>query len=171
MSDNQNPYATPSSNVSSDSIGQDVEKIKSFKRFTTWGVVGLAIITLGIYGYYWMISRTKVLNSLIPENKIAGWVVPSVIAIGVINIFLSLLPSVAPEVAAQAAVISIPLSLIGFVLVLIWAFKFRNRLNIISGSSKGNVFWLGPILTFFFQLYYFQYKINQMHDASSQGKA
>ena len=171
MSDSQNPYAAPESNVSSDSLGQDVNKIKAFKRFTTWAVLGLAIITFGIYAYYWMFSRTKTLNSVIPENKVAGWLVPTVIGLGVINILLSFLPFASPELAASLAVISLPLSLIGFVLMIVWAFKFRNRLNIISGSSKGNVFWLGPILTFFFQLYYFQYKINQMHDASSQGQS
>lgn len=168
MSGTQNPYAAPASNVASDSLGQDVSKIKAFKRFTTWGVIGLAIITLGIYGYYWMYSRTKILNTLIPENKVATWVVPAIIGLGAINLLISLLPFVSPELALSLSLISLPLSLIGFVLVVMWAFKFRNRLNIISGSSKGNVFWLGPILTFFFQLYYFQYKINQMHDASSQ---
>ena len=171
MSDTQNPYAAPASNVASDSLGQDVSKIKAFKRFTTWGVVGLAIITLGIYGYYWMHTRTKVLNSLIPENKIAPWLVPAVIGLGVINILLSILPLVSPENAVAASQISLPFSIIGFVLVVMWAFKFRNRLNIISGSRKGSPFWLGPILTFFFQLYYFQYKINQMHDASTHGQS
>jgi len=171
MSDTQNPYAAPSSNVASDSLSQDFSKIKAFKRFTTWGVIGLAIITLGIYGYYWMYSRTKTLNSLIPENKIAGWLVPAVIGIGIFNIILSLLPLATPELAQSISLVSLPFSLIGFVLVITWAFKFRNRLNIISGSTKGSPFWLGPILTFFFQLYYFQYKINQMHDASSQGQS
>ncbi len=171
MPDTQNPYATPASNVASDSLGQDVSKIKSFKRFTTWGVIGLAIITLGIYGYYWMHSRTKILNTLIPENKVASWLVPTVIGLGILNIIMSLLPIVSPELALSLSFISLPFSLIGFALIVIWAFKFRNRLNIISGSSKGDVFWLGPILTFFFQLYYFQYKINQMHDASSQGQS
>ena len=171
MSESQNPYAAPASNVASDSLGQDVSKIKAFKRFTTWGVLGLAIITLGIYAYYWMYSRTKTLNSLIPENKVAGWLVPVIIIMGVINLLFSALPFIAPEQAATIQMISAPFSIIAFVLGLTWAFKFRNRLNIISGSSKGNVFWLGPILTFFFQLYYFQYKINQMHDASSQGQS
>ena len=171
MSDTQNPYAAPTANVASDSLGQDVSKIRVFKRFTTWGVLGLAIITLGIYGYYWMYSRTKTLNTLIPENKVASWIVPAVIGLGIINIIMSLLPLVSPELALSLSLVSLPFSLIGFVLIVMWAFKFRNRLNIISGSSKGNVFWLGPILTFFFQLYYFQYKINQMHDASSQGQS
>ena len=171
MSETQNPYAAPNANVASDSLGQDVNKVKAFKRFTTWGVLGLAIITLGIYGYYWMFTRTKTLNALIPENKLASWLVPAVIGLGIVNIVLSLLPLVSPDLAATLSLISLPFSIIGFVLVLMWAFGFRSRLNTISGSTKGNVFWLGPILTFFFQLYYFQYKINQMHDASSQGQA
>ncbi len=165
MSDTQNPYAAPTSNVASDSLNQDVNKIKSFKRFTTWGVIGLAIITLGIYGYYWMYTRTKVLNNLIPENKVAPWIIPAIIVLGLINIVFSLLPLISPELASLAALGSI-LGIIVFILTVTWAFMFRNRLNIISGSNKGDVFWLGPILTFFFSLYYLQYKINQMHDAS-----
>ncbi len=63
--------------------------------------------------------------------------------------------------------ISFPISMLTMVLNLVWAFKFRNRLNILSGSKKGDMFWLGGVLTFFFQIYYFQYKINEMHDVSN----
>ena len=171
MSDTKNPYAAPTSNVASDSIGQDISSVKAFKRFTTWGVLGLAIITMGIYAYYWMYTRTKILNSLISKDKMPSWIVPAVIVIGAINLILSLAPyaSLGASTMKALLIISTPLSLIGFVLFVVWAFMFRSRLNLISGSSKGNAFWLGPILTFFFQLYYFQYKINQMHDACNQG--
>jgi len=165
MSDTQNPYAAPSSNVASDSLNQDVNKVKAFKRFTTWGVIGLAVITLGLYSYYWMHTRTKVLNKLIPENKVAPWIVPTIIILGLINFVLSFLPLIAPELITLSTLSSF-IGLIVFILAITWAFMFRNRLNIISGSNKGDVFWLGPILTFFFSLYYLQYKINQMHDAS-----
>jgi hypothetical protein len=33
---------------------------------------------------------------------------------------------------------------------LVWVFKFRNRLNEFFASPKGDRYWLGVLLTFFF---------------------
>jgi hypothetical protein len=48
--------------------------------------------------------------------------------------------------------------------MLIWAFSFRNRLNILSGEARGSDYWAGPVLTFFLQTLYLSYKVNQLID-------
>ena len=173
---NHNPYATPESDVVDISNNEGIAKIKSFKRFSTWWVVLLAMFTLSIYAYYWMVSRTNTINSIIPENKVSMWIPYTVIISGVINLLATMLPIARPfigTISEEATAnfmafgqIAMFLSFIGLILTLVWVYKFRNRLNLISGSKKGDVYRAGPILTFFFQLYYMQYKINQMHDAT-----
>lgn len=173
MSDTNNPYLTPEANLvneATDSSG--VAAIKQFPRFTTWAVVGLAIITLGIYGYYWLYSRTKILNRLIPENPIAKWLPATTIGLMLLYWVMSLLPlflmggdMMSPESSMSGLMIIAPIVNIAvLILFLMWIFGFRSRINQITGAQKGNMFWLGGILTFFINVYYFQYKINEMHD-------
>lgn len=54
--------------------------------------------------------------------------------------------------------------LVASILILVWVFKFRNRFKLIHQDKKID---LSPILTFFFQIFYLQYKINQVHDAKA----
>ena len=49
-----NPYAAPKADVVKPPSDDNFEKIKTIPRFTTWGVVGLTIITFGIYGFNWI---------------------------------------------------------------------------------------------------------------------
>lgn len=165
MSDN-NPYTAPDADLAVESTGSAVDKVKQFPRFTTWAVVGLTLITMGIYAFYWLYSRSKMLNRQIPENKIPAWVIIGSLVTYVLYMIAAYVPLFLgdPEIMMAAAGISGILGIAYFVLFIVWIYSFRNRLNILSGSSKGDMFWLGGILTFFINVYYFQYKINQMHD-------
>ena len=49
--------------------------------------------------------------------------------------------------------------------MLIWVYTLRNRLNRIIGAQEEDERWIGPVATFFFQILYLQYKINQAIDA------
>ncbi len=166
-----NPYSAPSADLDIKSTEKSLDKIKQFPRFSTWAVIGLTMITLGLYGYYWLFSRTKILNSLLPNKPIASSLIIITLIILLLNLVLTLfipvLPTmefVNPKIIATIYLLSIPVSFVAVILFLIWAFSFRNRFNILSESSKGSKFWLGIILTFFLNVYYFQYKINQIHD-------
>lgn len=163
---NHNPYSAPDSDVTVQVLGNNVDFIKQFKSFTTWGVVGLTMITLGIYSYYWIYSRTQTLNSIHSSNPIANWIPIAVIVLGVIGYFVGYAPMIMndPQMAISFATISPIISIASLIIYITWAFSFRNRINEVTGANEGDTFWLGPVLTFFFSFYYFQYKINQMHD-------
>lgn len=163
MSDN--PYVAPDANLAVENSGSGVDAVKQFPRFTAWAVFGLSVITLGLYGYYWLYSRTNTLNDLSAnENKIASWLPITTIAVAVVYWIMSLLPIFDPQMAGSLGIVSLVVSLTYIVLYLMWIFTFRSRLNLLSGANKGEAFWLGGIMTFFFNVIYFQYKINQMHD-------
>lgn len=164
-----NPYLAPDADLAVESTGSSTNKIKQFARFSTWAVVGLGSITMGGYAVYWLYSRIKVLNKLLPENKISTWLPIITLATYFLNIILSFAPLAMmenPELAIMVAGISVLSSLIYVICFIMSIFAFRKRLNILSKSTKGDSSWLGGIKTFFFNVYYFQYKINQMHDRS-----
>ncbi|MCB1668603.1 MAG: DUF4234 domain-containing protein [Porticoccaceae bacterium] len=157
-----NPYATPDSDLSTLKPGAG---ISIFDRFSTWGVFGLSVITLGIYMVYWLFSRTKQLNSVV-ENKISDAFIVATVLCYIVNLFSGVLPYLG-EGGAPNSFLTIGVSLVaiaGNILFVVWAFKVRNRINEITNSQKGVATWCGPVLTFFFSCFYLQYKINQSLD-------
>jgi len=165
MSDS-NPYSAPKADLAVKPSGGGIEKIKHFKRFTAWGVFGLSLITYGIYTVYWLYSRTKILNELVPDNKIADWIPSTLILTTLVSIGAGIVSGGYVSAVSVGIANSIYLlsTLAYLVLYIILIFAFRNRMNVLSDSHAGSKFWIGGIMTFFFNAIYFQYKINQVHD-------
>jgi len=167
MSEN-NPYSAPDADLAVENTESGVDAVKQFKRFTAWAVFGLGLITFGIYSYYWLYTRTTLLNNLSePKNRIASWLPKATIAVVALTFLLNFLPQslLTDQSSAMAfGLFFLVVFVAYFVLFIMWIFGFRKRLNLLSGSNKGDLFWLGGIMTFFFNVIYFQYKINQMHD-------
>lgn len=172
MTDQNNPFAAPSANLQTPG-STNLKGIKSIPRFTTWAVVGLSVITLGFYFYYWLFSRCKIINSQLKEDQISSKLIQSLLAIFVVGMALSIIDAsiTGPDPYAEPSLfgmVSGVISLIGLVLYIMVAFGMRKRINILTNSHKGDRFWLGGVgsslLTLFFSAYYFQYKVNQMHD-------
>jgi threonine/homoserine/homoserine lactone efflux protein len=155
--------------LSAVSSSAGIEKIKEIERFSAWGVLGLSMITFGFYTFFWLFSRTKILNEKLPEeDRIASWIpivgVVAFLLYFVLSIGPALIISSSPELAAVLMGIGAIIGLVYMVVFLIWIFKFRSRLNLLSGSHSGEKLWLGGILTFLANVLYFQWKINQIHD-------
>ena len=159
----RNPYAPPEAPVE-DPLPPDTSAITAFPRFSAWWVTLLTIITYAIYMTYWMYTRTQVLNRLRP-----GAIPTPLIHLGLGAFFLYLAASFASivypesrdmEMAANVATI------LSAIILLVWLFWMRSGLNSILGASRGERLWMGPVLTFFLQVIYLQYKINQAIDSS-----
>ena len=56
---------------------------------------------------------------------------------------------------------SIVIHLVSSVFDVTWIVMVRNRINLISGSNKGDTLWLNPFITSIFHVIYMQHKINQ----------
>ncbi|MBV0932332.1 DUF4234 domain-containing protein [Marinobacterium weihaiense] len=156
-----NPYVAPEAELE---VQHEAGDLSVFPRFTTWAVFGLTIITLGIYAVYWMYSRTRHLNSITEDrisNGFVGAAVGVYIASGVSSIMMGLTD--ASALSGTMVLIDGLLGLASWILMLVWAFKFRNRLNRVT-DSRGKPTWAGPILTFFFSVFYLSYKVNQHLD-------
>ena len=165
-----NPYSSPESDVAPEAVPEN--SFGEFPRFSAWWVFLLSVITLGIYTYYWLFTRTTVINRQLPDNQISNTVVWGTITVAVLSWISSLgstLVSVGGTAAGNtllaAAGLDFLLSVAGFVFWLLWAFAIRGRINQMTGAQPGNSLWSNGILTFFFTPVYPAYKINQIKDS------
>lgn len=160
-----NIYKAPESDLSQN-LPDNYGDIEVFERFSTWYVVGLSIITLSLYIPYWFYTRSKCLNKVAYHQMSYGfmWTVVILYLITFVIgfapiIFVGLEPYIGES---NPNMKMFPLvDLTANILVIVWAFKFRNRLHE-TFSSEG--FGIGIILTFFFQNMYLQYKLNELID-------
>jgi hypothetical protein len=157
----QNPYAAPEADIALPSSGTAIDIINALPRLTTWAVIGLSIITFGLYSIYWLYNRTQKLNGVLSEElKIPNWTIMGAMISYTFYIGLSVAVTFIPDLAVLSGVFGV----VYFVLFIIWVYKFRGAINTLTDTQRGDQVWIGPILTFFINIYYFQYKINQIHD-------
>ena len=153
-----NPYMTPKAEL----VERPEHGIQCFERFSTWYVLGLTIITLSIYYIVWLYRRTQILNQLTP-NKIGDRFIQVTLLLFSISLLVSV-GEVVLEPSPTYVLVSDSLGYLSGIFELVWVFKFRNRLvdDVLEGEDTRSE--VGPILTFFFQIFYLQYKINQQLD-------
>jgi len=151
--ENGNVYKSPEADLTEKKSNSGV--LGNFKRFTTWGVFGLTLITYGIYPIYWLYTRSKVLNESI-ENKMSNGLLASFIVICVGSLLFGL---VALFVTNDiVAIVNGVLSIGYLILYLMVLFKFRSRFSAATSVK------LSGIITFLLSVIYLQYKINQAID-------
>jgi len=56
---------------------------------------------------------------------------------------------------------SIGIHAISSIFDVTWIIMVRNRINLITGATKGDKLWLNPFITSIFHVIYMQHKINQ----------
>ncbi|TCK04817.1 DUF4234 domain-containing protein [Marinobacterium mangrovicola] len=164
----ENPYAAPEADLE---VQQNAGDLSVFNRFSTWWVFLLSIVTIGIYPLFWIHGRTRKLNSIsehekVPTGLVTTYIVVSLAALILPTLFGFVLASGAGSMGALTAIniFGNLLSLTGFILLEVWAFKFRGVLNRVT-QSEGKRTWAGGVMTFFFTMLYMNYKINQHIDS------
>lgn len=152
----ENVYAAPQSDVVEVAQGG----VSGFERFSTWYVFLLAIVTLGVYLPYWLYSRTKVLNAQ-SEDQISSGFVWTTILLYALALCTSIASAAVGQELAELVLLDSGVSLVANVFMIVWAFKFRNRLQKLIAPLQLKT---NPILTFLFQTLYMQYKVNEAID-------
>jgi len=151
------PYASPSAELIQKN--NDNKNILEFKRFSAWGVLGLSIITLGIYPIYWLWSRAEIINRLHEKKITKPWLI-ALVATTIISTVMSFIPSEDPTFLIVSSV----MGLAYFVPYIVVLFGARNNLQDIMGSESNEAYRLNAVLTFLASAIYLQYKINQCID-------
>lgn len=149
-----NIYEAPEAELTQQNNGGN-KPILNFDRFSAWGVFFLCLFTFGIYSVYWLVSRTNKANAL-AKNQVSQGLVYGYVALYIINIGLAF--TSIPE--GLSAIVSLASFVVGIVLV----FSLRTSIKELINEGSNEPVHLGGILTFFFNVIYFQYKINEAID-------
>ena len=134
--------------------------IKTFSRFSTWYVLGLSIVTINLYAAYWLYTRTNKLNEIIHFKISHGFMQTTLIlyVVSYVVYFGGLILEIQdPAFLMAAAIFDLTVN----ILILVWVYKFRNRL---SETFSGEHFRIGIVLPFFILHLYLQYKLNELID-------
>lgn len=155
--DQTNPYAAPEVEVVTVENNVDI-----LKRSSVVATILLSIVTLGIYYIYWLYTRTASIN-MVCQNKISnGFIILAIISF-VASFCSGFAQGLYPE-SQQIEMATAIINIVATIISIVWLFSVRSRLNDMTFSKRGDTNWAGPILTFFFQIYYLQYKINRIQD-------
>jgi hypothetical protein len=153
------PYTAPSAPLEHAAASE--RDLTAFPRFSAWGVFGLMIVTLGIYIPYWFVTRTRIANRILPDQRISSVFLSGVLILFVVSMLLSFASGIQPS-DLDLQLIANCVGLASNICFLVWAFRLRARLHAIVGQDS----FSGPA-TFFFGILYLQYKLNVIIDRRS----
>jgi len=154
------PEASP--NSSSDNNASPSGPMQRLPRVPTLTIVAYSILSLGLYGTYWLYTRTQIINQ-VHDKKIPMAVPHAIIGLLLINFIFSIMSGSNPENMEYRELVTI--SGLCFSLGnLYWIFLLRNRIHRITLAGERSLFWLNGIFTFLLQVLYLQYKINEYID-------
>jgi len=153
----QNAFEAPKADLSTPATENPILEMK---RFTAWGVFGLTIVTFGIYFIYWMFTRVNNVNRISKVAKASILAVYIYIGASIIsNVFMY---------GFMLMNVSLILSLISIIAFYVAIYSLRRALIEVINKGTNEPVKIGPIKTFFFNIIYIQYKINEAIDNQSE---
>jgi hypothetical protein len=139
---------------------KEIESIQQFKDQSTWKLAGIGIITYGVYFAYYIKKQTVKINELVGEgDRISVGFVNSILVMSYISLIL-FFAYLAVDDGHPVEIISTLFDRILGIMVLIWGFKARNRINSTYEITTEDKQWFHGLWTFLFTPLYFNYKIN-----------
>jgi Domain of unknown function (DUF4234) len=156
-----NPYASPQSNVDIDGVRGS---ILNFPRFSAWFVLFLTWLTLGIYQVYWVYTRGRITNRILPGGGVPLGLTIALVILFCANLVVSFASGANPE-NDHLQMLRFLFGVAQWIVHLVWIFTFRDVLREISNKPA-----VSGVMTFFFSQLYFQYKINEFIDELHQGE-
>lgn len=166
-----NIYDPPKSELAS-AVDDRPGDIRVFKRFSAVYTIILAFVTLGLYFPYWLYTRTQKLNRIVEhQTSIVFMRVTVLVYVATYAMYFAqgYIEAMGDEYGLlqpidQATTL---MDLTSNILVVVWVYKFRNRLNETFGGPE---FRIGLVLPFFFSIFYLQYKLNELIDEGVPAK-
>ena len=143
--------------------------IRNLKSQSTWRLLGLGLITYGVYYAHYIAKQTRIINLQLDEkSQISSDFIISILVLSYLSLALFFGYLLVDE-GHPVAVISNVADRLWMLLILIWGFYARNRMNTLNSASSDGPSWFHGLWTFLFSPLYFNYKINVLnsrdHDA------
>ena len=138
----------------------------SLRSQNTWRLFFLGLITYGVYYAHHVKNLTDDINEhydhsdQISDGLVSSFLALSYVSLGIFIIFLLLDES--HQYFKTIDVVDTVLTIVWQIMLLVWAFKAKTRINFKMGLSKGAKDWFKGIWTFFFAILYVNFKLNKL---------
>lgn len=158
--------------------------LQRFQRLSLPLLLLITLGTLGLYVPYWLYTRTRILNSLCPAQPLPSLIIA--LCMGSLLMFVMMLFQFVnhlPDAAALEQLQNNPdfarlmdVAMVVNFLQLVWAMLFCHRLNICTQAMPGerhysSYFFLALSHLLIVNIFYLQYKINQLIDDNTRTQA
>ena len=139
---------------------KEIQAIQQFKDQSTAKLVGLGIITYGVYLAYYIKKQTPRINKIIgEEERISKGFVDSITAMSYISLIL-FFAYLEVDDGHPVEIVSDIFERVLAIMLIIWGFKARNRIHSAYEITTEDTEWFHGFWTFGFSPVYFNYKIN-----------
>ncbi len=134
--------------------------IENLRHQSTWKLLGLGFITYGVYFVYYIQRQSKEINAAISNNdKISSGFVNSMFIMSYASLALLIACMFVDEGHPIKGISGLVDMIVGIMLI-VWGFKARNRVNTCCDLNSESDVWLHGFWTFIFTPLYFNYKVN-----------
>jgi hypothetical protein len=129
----------------------------------------LTVITAGIYWPIWFMTRRKAINTMQSREKLGSGVFVFAIALFVISLLVAISAGVLERVGGELLLtkglqaFSGIMHAVAAAAVLVQSFKVRRIFNEHFNTHLRQGISFSGVATFFFIIYYLQYKINRLN--------
>jgi len=145
-----------------------IESVEKFKDQSTWRLLALGAITHGVYHAYYIQRQTAKINTMVDaKDQIPISFLNAIIVMSYISLILFVTHFAFSKGHPVATIENIFGNVWG-VMVIVWAFKARNRLNSAFNLTTQDSEWFHGLWTFIFSVMYFNYKINCICEARAE---
>jgi len=135
------------------------ELTEIFEADSVAKTLALCIVTIGTYLLYKLYRFSSQINQHTDLKISILFIYTSLFlfAVSLASLLYGLLNFHDPAILLS----SIGIHAVSSLFDVTWIIMVRNRINLISQSTKGDVLWLNPFITSIFHVIYMQHKINQ----------
>lgn len=137
-----------------------------FNIDSTIKVLALCLLTFGSYLIYKLYRFSSQINRHTTLKISNAFIFISILLFAIS--FCSLLHILVSGFDSEVIKMSIGIHAISTIFDVTWIVMVRDRINLISGSQKGDSLWLNPFITSISHVIYIQYKINQCWTISAE---
>lgn len=125
----------------------------------------LTVVTCGIYTLVWLSQRRPFLNSLDRSEQVSAGMINTVIGCYSVSFILGLAAGITDNDGLDG--LSRLFSFVSSITLLVSCFRWKRMFErYLVRSSVGGYQKLSGLATFFFNIYYLQYRINKLSDLS-----
>ncbi|HQQ63512.1 MAG TPA: DUF4234 domain-containing protein [Pseudomonadales bacterium] len=131
-------------------------------------VLLFTVATLGVYSWWWLYSRSLILNSLLPKERTISKPFMHLCLAGFGITFLLVIDfSYQPDNLSLKDTINVLMMALN-IMAIVWVFRFRAGMHFLLGPTP-TLYHLNAVWTFLFPIFYVQHKINLLHEHNQPG--